>query len=110
MYANFIARQKNNNVKATEIVDLMQRENNRILSGSIIIINNYFDSRCYERYCSQLQATPSACCNISHSNDYLSNYLLNIPIVEVPCMCFEFAFCSEGVVVVVVFHVNDNKG
>ena len=78
MYVNLIVRVKNNNVEATEIIDLMQKENNRILRGSVIIIDNYFGSRCYERYCSQLRATPSAGCNISHSTDYLSNYLLSI--------------------------------
>ena len=38
---------QNINVEAAEIVDVMQREKNTVLGGSIIIINNYFGSQHY---------------------------------------------------------------
>ena len=40
--------------------------------------DSYFDRQQYVIYCSQLRATPSADCNISHIAAGLSNYLILI--------------------------------
>ena len=42
--SNIAAMNQNISVRATEIVDEMQREENRVLGGSIIIIDNYYGS------------------------------------------------------------------
>ena len=68
----------NSHIRATKIEDPTQTHNNRILWGSIIIIDNYFGTGHYEKYCSQLRPTASAGCNISHNAMCLSNYPLNI--------------------------------
>ena len=62
---NITAMCLNINVEAAEIIEVMQRENKRVLSGSIIIIDNYFGSKHYWVYCRQLRA-------VNRSN-YLSN-------------------------------------
>ena len=56
---------------------MQHRHNNRISWGSIIIIDNYFGTWHYEKYCSQLRPTASAGCNVSHNAMCLSNYPLN---------------------------------
>ena len=38
---------QNINVEAAEIVDIMQREINRVLGGSVVITDNYFGAQHY---------------------------------------------------------------
>ena len=69
---------KNINVEVAESVDVMQREKNGVLGGSLIIIDYYFGSQHYWVYCKQLQPAVSPLCNIPNNVVSLSNYLLNI--------------------------------
>ena len=57
----------NLHIRATKIEDPTQTHNNRISWGSIFIIDNYFGTWHYEKYCSQLRPMASARCNISHN-------------------------------------------
>ena len=66
----------NSHIRATKIEDPTQTHNNRISWGSIIIIDNYFGTGHYGKYCSQHRPTASAGCNISHNAMCLSNYPL----------------------------------
>lgn len=47
---NIAAMYQNTDVEAAKIVDVMQREINRALGGSVIIIDNYFGSQHYWIY------------------------------------------------------------
>ena len=60
--SNIAAMYQNIDVETAEIDDVMQREKNRVLGGSVVIIDIYFGSQHYWVYCRQL-----------------SNYLLNHP-------------------------------
>ena len=57
----------NLHIRATKIEDPTQTHNNRISWGSIFIIDNYFGTWHYEKYCSQLRLMASVRCNISHN-------------------------------------------
>ena len=46
------------------------------------MLDSYFGQQQYVIYCSQLRATPSADCNISHIAVGLSNYLIHIALVQ----------------------------
>ena len=56
MHASFIVCIPPNDKEAPEVANIMHREHNRILLGSVIIIDNYCGSQRYEMYCSQLRA------------------------------------------------------
>ena len=59
------------------------------------MLDSYFGQQQYVIYCSQLRATPSADCNISHIAVGLSNYLIHLT--------FQF------VIVVLVFYSSFNN-
>ena len=57
------------------------------------MLDSYFGQQQYVIYCSQLRATPSADCNISHIAVGLSNYLILIEAFKklVIFLCTSFA-------------------
>ena len=74
----FFCAFRNKGEGAPAISDLVQRENNGTGYWIVNISDSYFGRQQYVIYCSQLRATPSADCNISHIAAGLSNYLIHI--------------------------------
>ena len=72
----FFCAFRNKGEGAPAISDLVQRENNGTGYWIVNMLDSYFGQRQYVIYCSQLRATPSADCNISHIAVGLSNYLI----------------------------------
>ena len=60
------------------ISDLVQRENNGTGYWIVNVSDSYFGRQQYVIYCSQLRATPSADCNISHIAVGLNSYLIHL--------------------------------
>ena len=69
---------RNKGEGAPAISDLVQRENNGTGYWIVNMSDSYWGREQYVIYCSQLRATPSADCNISHIALGLSNYLILI--------------------------------
>ena len=78
----FFCAFRNKGEGAPAISDLVQRENNGTGYWIVNMLDSYFGQQQYVIYCSQLRATPSADCNISHIAVGLSNYLIHIALVR----------------------------
>ena len=74
----FFCAFRNKGEGAPAISDLVQRENNGTGYWIVNMSDSYFGRQQYVIYCSQLRATPSADCNISHIAVFLSSYLILI--------------------------------
>ena len=72
----FFCAFRNKGEGAPAISDLVQRENNGTGYWIVNMSDSYFGRQQYVIYCSQLRATPSADCNISHIAVGLSSYLI----------------------------------
>ena len=73
----FFCAFRNKGEGAPAISDLVQRENNGTGYWIVNMSDSHFGRPQYVIYCSQLWATPSADCNISHIAVGLSNYLIH---------------------------------
>ena len=73
----FFCAFRNKGEGAPAISDLVQRENNGTGYWIVNMSDSHFGRPQYVIYCSQLRATPSADCNISHIAVGLSNYLIH---------------------------------
>ena len=73
----FFCAFRNKGEGAPAISDLVQRENNGTGYWIVNMSDSYFGRQQYVIYCSQLRATPSADCNISHIAVFLSSYLIH---------------------------------
>ena len=73
----FFCAFRNKGEGAPAISDLVQRENNGTGYWIVNMLDSYWGQQQYVIYCSQLRATPSADCNISHIAVGLSNYLIH---------------------------------
>ena len=72
----FFCAFRNKGEGAPAISDLVQRENNGTGYWIVNMSDSYWGRQQYVIYCSQLRATPSADCNISHIAVGLSSYLI----------------------------------
>ena len=80
----FFCAFRNKGEGAPAISDLVQRENNGTGYWIVNMSDSHWGRPQYVIYCSQLRATPSADCNISHIAVGLSNYLIHITYVQTP--------------------------
>ena len=78
----FFCAFRNKGEGAPAISDLVQRENNGTGYWIVNMSDSHFGRPQYVIYCSQLRATPSADCNISHIAVGLSNYLIHSIAVQ----------------------------
>ena len=85
----FFCAFRNKGEGAPAISDLVQRENNGTGYWIVNMSDSYFGRQQYVIYRSQLRATPSADCNISHIAVFLSSYLIricsNLTDLKIPC-------------------------
>ena len=90
----FFCAFRNKGEGAPAISDLVQRENNGTGYWIVNMSDSYFGWQQYVIYCSQLRATPSPDCNISHIAVGRSKYLIHLAwacILELlrNCIIFE---------------------
>ena len=90
----FFCAFKNKGEGAPAISDLVQRENNGTGYWIVNMSDSYWGRQQYVIYCSQLRATPSADCNISHIAAGLSNYLILIVHLFQFKIVFPYSFDS----------------